>query len=334
MGADPRSKEYAEAIFLADRAYLAKAITLIESKHPQDRRAAQELLGLCLSKTKSTKSLRIGITGPPGAGKSTFIESFGNFLIHNYGKRIAVLAIDPSSTENKGSILGDKTRMASLAVHPNAFIRPSPSSGSLGGLSFRTREVMFLCEAAGYDTIFIETIGVGQSQVDVRSMVDLLILVSFAGGGDILQGMKRGIMEAIDLVLVNKADGSNIKASQKTRSEYKAALSLRQKKASAWEAQALLCSALENKGLEAIQESIEAYCKISKANSYFHSFRKQQGFAWLRERLQEEFSFYTEKLLQEFQTNPAYAAKQEALLKGQIAPMELVKELLQKYSLS
>src|SRR5512133_2068971 len=238
--------EFVSGILSGDRTILSQAITLVESSLPQHYETAQVIIEKCLP--FSSKSIRIGITGVPGAGKSTFIESFGLHITRE-GRKLAVLTIDPSSEQTKGSILGDKTRMEQLSVHPNAYIRPSPSAGTLGGVARKTRETIILCEAAGFDTILVETVGVGQSETAVHSMVDIFLLLMLAGAGDELQGIKRGIMEMADIIAITKADGPNIIKAEGARTSFQNSLQLFPKSESGWEPCVLTCSAIENKGI-------------------------------------------------------------------------------------
>lgn len=286
-------QEYVNGITEGNRTVLSRAITMIESTKPEHREMAQEIIEACLPKTGN--SIRIGITGVPGVGKSTFIESLGTFLTGK-GHKLAVLAIDPSSTRTKGSILGDKTRMESLANNPGAFIRPSPTAGSLGGVARKTRETIYLCEAAGYDTIFIETVGVGQSETAVHSMVDFFLLLMLAGAGDELQGIKRGIMEMADAIAINKTDSSNQKQVQQAVREYKNALHLYPPTESGWAPKVTTCSALENRGIEEIWEMIEEYVASVKGNGYFTSNRNRQSRHWMYETINNRLkdSFYSD----------------------------------------
>jgi len=242
------SNEFLEGILSGDIALLSQAVTLVESSLPEHQIIAQEVIEKCLP--YSGKSIRLGITGVPGAGKSTFIEALGMHLVRS-GRKLAVLAIDPSSERSKGSILGDKTRMEELSVAKNAFIRPSPSAGSLGGVARKTRESIILCEAAGFDTIFVETVGVGQSETSVHSMVDFFLLLQLAGAGDELQGIKRGIMEMADGIAINKCDGSNVDKAKVAKSQYQNALHLFPPHDSGWSPEAITCSSIE---LNAIDE--------------------------------------------------------------------------------
>lgn len=266
--------EYAEAILEGNRTILSQAITLVESSLPEHYEMAQAIIEKCLP--HSAQSIRIGITGVPGAGKSTFIETFG-LNITNQGRKLAVLTIDPSSEHTRGSILGDKTRMQKLSIHPSAFIRPSPAAGSLGGVARKTRETIILCEAAGFNTIIVETVGVGQSETVVNSMVDFFLLLMLAGAGDELQGIKRGIMEMADLIAITKADGPNRMVAEGARVSYQNALHLFPPRTPGWTPRVLSCSALENTGISELWELILSYFEITKKSGYFDEFRKQQA---------------------------------------------------------
>ena len=283
----------ADGIFSGDRVILGQAITLIESNLESDQQSAASLLEKVLPKTGN--SLRIGVTGVPGVGKSTFIESFGKYLV-NIGKKLAVLTIDPSSPLTKGSILGDKTRMEELSKHPSAFVRPSSSATATGGVAYKTREVMFLCEAAGYDVIIIETVGVGQSETAVHSMVDFFLLLLLAGAGDELQGIKKGIMEMADGLAITKADGGNIIKAKQARAEYQHALHLFPPAPSGWHPEVVLCSALENIGIDAIWQMIQSYLNLTHHNNYFARHRQEQNLNWLhqtiRYALEDRFFFF------------------------------------------
>lgn len=257
---------------------MAQAITLIESRLPEQSQAGQAILDELLP--LSAKTLRVGITGPPGVGKSTFIEGLGLLLVEK-GYRVAVLAVDPSSPLTGGSILGDKTRMEGLAQSESAFVRPSPSGGSLGGVAHRTREVMLLSEAAGYDVVLIETVGIGQSEVTVSSMVDFFLVLLLPAGGDQLQGIKRGVMELADLLVVNKADGNTQKLAELTRQEYESALSLIRPSSTAWQTKALLASALERTGLEEIWAAMQAHRQALEASGELESRRREQNRDWM-----------------------------------------------------
>ena len=268
-------QDYLQGILSGNRVILSKAITLIESSKKEHQELAQEIIEKCLP--HSGKSFRLGITGVPGVGKSTFIEAIGMYLI-GQGKKIAVLAIDPSSQRSKGSILGDKTRMEDLANNPNAFIRPSASAGSLGGVARKTKETIILCEAAGFDTIFVETVGVGQSETAVASMVDFFLLLMLAGAGDELQGIKRGIMEMADMILINKAEGDNLQKAKLARTQYENALHLFPPAPSGWTPLVETCSALHHQGMETVWKMIEDYLKLVENNGYFDKNRNNKRF--------------------------------------------------------
>ena len=277
-----------------NRTLLAKAITLIESNSSKHFDLGQELIRRLLP--GSTDSIRIGITGVPGAGKSTFIESFGLWLLEQ-GHKVAVLAIDPSSSVSKGSILGDKTRMEELSRHPNSFIRPSPSGGALGGVARKTRESILICEAAGYDVILIETVGVGQSEVTVRSMVDFFLLMQIAGAGDELQGIKKGIMELADLVVVNKADGDNIQAAELACRELNNALHYLRNATRGWTTKAMTCSAIQKTGLSEIWSAVSRFTEQGRLNGVFDERRQSQVINWFETLL-------TEAVLNRFHNDP------------------------------
>src|SRR5690606_4551418 len=264
---------YVDGILRGDRVVLGRAITLVESALPAHQELAEAILERCLP--HAGRSVRVGITGVPGVGKSTFIEALGTRLTAA-GRRLAVLAIDPSSTRTGGSILGDKTRMGRLANDPAAFVRPSPSGGSLGGVARRTRETIFLCEAAGFDTVFVETVGVGQSEVSVQAMVDFFLLLVLAGAGDELQGIKRGIVEMADGIAITKADGDNVKAAQLARSQYRHALHLYPPRPSGWKPHVHLCSALTGAGIENVWRDMEAFFAFTRANGSFEQHRQAQ----------------------------------------------------------
>jgi LAO/AO transport system kinase len=272
--------QYVEGILAQDRMMLSKAITLVESRLPSDNELAEAVLEKILPHTG--KSLRVGITGVPGAGKSTFIESFGHYLTST-GKHIAVLTVDPSSQRSQGSILGDKTRMETLANDPNAFVRPSASGDTLGGLNSKTRETMLLCEASGFEIIIIETVGVGQSEISVKGIVDFFLLLMIAGAGDELQGIKRGIMEMADGIAINKADGDNIRRSQIAQREYQNALHLFPPSDTGWYPKVLTCSAAESTGISEIWEMICAHETLLKQNGNFFSNRQLQNRQWMYE---------------------------------------------------
>ncbi len=272
-----------DALLTGNRRALAKAITLVESRREDDREASQQLLNTVLPETGN--SIRIGITGVPGVGKSTFIESFGLTLIER-GHRVAVLAVDPSSPIAGGSILGDKTRMEQLSRRPEAFIRPSPAGSALGGVALKTRESMLLCEAAGYDVILVETVGVGQSEHQVAGMVDFFLVLMLPGGGDELQGIKKGILELADAIVINKADGPSEAMANTTRQHYRGAMSLL-KHPSFWQPEVLTCSALEHRGVADIWEMIERYRDDAQSNGALQQTRADQNLAWMRQLVDE-----------------------------------------------
>lgn len=282
---------YVEGILRGDIPLLSKAVTLVESSKKEHQQVAQEIIKQCLP--HSGNSIRVGITGVPGVGKSTFIEALGSYITSNGGK-LAVLAIDPSSERSKGSILGDKTRMEELAGDKNAYIRPSPSAGSLGGVARKTRETIILCEAAGFDHIFIETVGVGQSETAVHSMTDFFLLLMLAGAGDELQGIKRGIMEMADLIAINKADGNNIERAEMAKVQYKNAIHLFPQKDSGWDPAVLTCSAYSKTGIEAIWYQIKNYREQTNVSGYFNQNRNDQAIYWMHETIEEQLkrSFY------------------------------------------
>jgi len=287
--------------------------------------SAQEIIAKCLP--HSGRSIRIGITGVPGAGKSTFIEALGMHIIGK-GHKVAVLAIDPSSERSKGSILGDKTRMEKLSVEKNAYIRPSSSAGSLGGVARKTRETIILCEAAGFDTVIIETVGVGQSETAVHSMVDFFLLLMLAGAGDELQGIKRGIMEMADAIAINKADGMNIEKATQAQAQYQSALHLFPMPASGWEPKVKTCSALHNKGIDEIWQMINDYVALTRENGFFDSNRSEQAKHRMTETINEDLlnNFYRHEGIKK-----ALAEYEKMVLAGKISSFQAAKELLDKY---
>lgn len=276
---------YFEGITSGNRSILGQAITIIESNRSDDQVLAHAIIEKCLSKKRA--SIRIGITGVPGVGKSTFIEALGIQLCKK-NKKVAVLAIDPSSKKTGGSIMGDKTRMEELSAHDNAFIRPSPSDGSLGGVAKKTRETILLCEAAGFDIILVETVGVGQSEIAVHSMVDFFLLLMLAGAGDELQGIKRGIMEMADAIAITKADGENILSAKNARTEYKNALHLFPRSSSGWTSVVTTLSSTEKIGIQEIWQVIKDYIVFTTDNQFFHKKRKEQAIYWMQESIKEQ----------------------------------------------
>ncbi|HEU4825313.1 MAG TPA: methylmalonyl Co-A mutase-associated GTPase MeaB [Dongiaceae bacterium] len=277
-------QELAARIKSGDRRALARGITLVESRREDHRVSAEKLLDLLLPKTG--KSIRLGISGPPGAGKSTFIEAFGQHLIES-GHKVAVLAIDPSSKISGGSILGDKTRMTELAKRKEAFIRPSPAGETLGGVARRTREALLLCEAAGFDVVMVETVGVGQSETAVAEMTDMFLLLLSPGGGDDLQGVKRGVMELADLLIVNKADGDLAAAAERTASDYAHALRLMHALHADWQPGVVKCSALKGEGMAAVWDKVQAFRKATARSGEFESRRRDQARNWLWQEVSE-----------------------------------------------
>jgi len=318
--------EYVDGVLRGDRVILSRAITLIESARPDDAELAQDILEHCLPHTGN--SIRVGITGVPGVGKSSVIDALGAHLTQNCGCKVAVLAIDPSSEFSGGSILGDKTRMERLAADERAFIRPSPSGGSLGGVARRTRETMLLCEAAGYRNIIVETVGVGQSETAVRSMVDFFLLLMLAGAGDELQGMKRGIMEMANLIAINKADGKNLRAAQAARREYENALHLFPPSPSGWRPRVITCSAKTGEGIAGMWEIIAEHHAWLKQSGYFEKLRRDQVKRWMHEVIENE-------LRQEFRNNPHVRAAlpklEEDVLSGRVSSFRAAERLLKIY---
>ncbi len=317
--------EYVEGILKGDITILSQAITLGESSKPAHYARAQAIIERCLP--HSGRSVRIGITGVPGAGKSTFIEAIGN-MVTSLRHKLAVLAIDPSSERSGGSILGDKTRMESISTNPKVFIRPSPSAGSLGGVARKTRETIVLCEAAGYDVIFIETVGVGQSETAVHSMVDLFMLLQISGAGDELQGIKRGIMEMADMMVITKADGENIHKAELARTQFQGALRLFPMPESQWKPQVYTSSAYTGAGLEEVWKGVESFLEHTEANGYFRHNRNRQNKYWMYESINEALkqSFYLNPEIE--QLIPEYEAR---VLEDKISSFVAAKELLDKY---
>jgi len=315
-------KEYVSGLANGNISILGRVITLVESTRVDHQELAQDILEMCMPTTG--KSVRIGITGVPGVGKSTFIESFGK-LLTSLGKKVAVLAIDPSSEQGRGSILGDKTRMESLSVDPMAFIRPSPNAGSLGGVARKTRESILLCEAAGYDVIIVETVGVGQSETAVHSMVDFFLLLMLAGAGDELQGIKRGIMEMADALTITKADGDNINKSKLAVGDYKRAIHLFPAKTNNWIPKVLTCSAYENTGIEDVWETINSFVNHCVCNNTFEENRKKQAQFWLHESIQEQLGNY---FYQKPEVKKLLPQLEEEVLSGKLSPFIAANKLI------
>ena len=317
--------EYVDGILRGDLRLLSQAVTLVESLLPSDQIIAQEVIEKCLP--YAGNAVRIGMTGVPGAGKSTFIEALGTELCH-MGKHLAVLAIDPSSERSKGSILGDKTRMNKLSVENNAFIRPSPSAGSLGGVARKTRETIVLCEAAGFDTIIVETVGVGQSETAAHSMVDFFLLLQVTGTGDELQGIKRGIMEMADGIAINKCDGNNVERAEAARVSFKNALSLFPPTESGWKPYAVTCSAVEGNGILDVWKMVEEYIQYTKENGYLDHLRTQQAKYWMYETINQNLldSFYKNELMERL-----IAHTEQRVLNNEISSFTAAYELLKQY---
>ncbi|WP_294633280.1 methylmalonyl Co-A mutase-associated GTPase MeaB [uncultured Bacteroides sp.] len=318
--------DFVEGIVKGNVTVLSQAVTLVESVKPEHQIVAQEVIEKCLP--YSGNSVRVGISGVPGAGKSTSIDVFGLHVLEKYAGKLAVLAIDPSSERSKGSILGDKTRMEKLSVHPKSFIRPSPSAGSLGGVARKTRETIILCEAAGFDKIFVETVGVGQSETAVHSMVDFFLLIQLAGTGDELQGIKRGIMEMADGIVINKADGDNLDRAKLAATQFRNALHLFPAPESGWTPQVLTYSGFYNLGVEEIWTMIYDYIAFVKENGYFEHRRNEQSKYWMYESINE-------RLRDSFYHNPAIEAmladKEQQVLQGKLTSFVAAKTLLDTY---
>ena len=319
--------EFVEGIVKGNITVLSQAVTLVESSKYEHQQIAQEVIEKCLP--YSGKSERIGITGVPGAGKSTSIDSFGIHLIKERSKKLAVLAIDPSSERTKGSILGDKTRMEQLSKEKEAFIRPSATSGSLGGVARKTRESIILCEAAGFNTIFVETVGVGQSETAVHSMVDFFLLIQLAGTGDELQGIKRGIMEMADGIIINKADGDNIKPAELAAAQFKNALHLFPPTESGWSPQVLTYSGFYETGISAIWDMVYDYMAFVKTNGYFQHKRNEQSKYWMYESINTQ-------LKNNFYQNPQISVmlkeKEQEILSGKVSSFIAAKQMLDTYN--
>ncbi len=321
----PSSKELIDGILSKNISALSRAITLVESTNSEHLAKANEVINACLP--HANKSIRIGITGVPGVGKSTFIEAFGKHLTR-LGKKVAVLAVDPSSTISHGSILGDKTRMEELVKDTNAYIRPSASGDTLGGVARKTRETITLCEACGFDTILIETVGVGQSETAVHSMVDFFLLLKISGAGDELQGIKRGIMEMADAIVINKADGDNIRKANFAKMEFNRALHLFPAKKSGWTPTTSTCSAITHDGISEVWSTVEKFVELTKANHYFFEKRKEQNQYWMLETINEHLktNFYNHPEIQKLLED-----NKKAVQNDEISPFAAAQILLEKY---
>jgi LAO/AO transport system kinase len=321
----PSAEELVEGILAGNITALSRAITLVESTNSTHLAKANSIINECLP--HANQSVRIGITGVPGVGKSTFIEAFGKHLT-SLGKKVAVLAVDPSSTISHGSILGDKTRMEELVKDPNAFIRPSASGETLGGVARKTRETITLCEAAGFDTIIIETVGVGQSETAVHSMVDFFLLLKIAGAGDELQGIKRGIMEMADAIIINKADGDNIKKAQFAKVEFNRALHLFPAKKSGWTPKTATCSAITSEGIPEVWNTITEFINLTQTNSYFFQKRKEQNQFWMLETINDQLKshFYNNTAIQQL-----LESTKKAVQNDEISPFAAATILLETY---
>lgn len=324
----PDVETLGKEILAGDLTALSRGITLCESSVAKDRTQAIKLVNHCLP--FSGNSIRIGITGVPGVGKSTFIEQFGVHLIENARKKVAVLAVDPSSNRSKGSILGDKTRMEELSTHPKAFIRPSPAGGSLGGVAHQSRESIILCEAAGFDTIIVETVGVGQSEVEVKEMTDFFLLLMLAGAGDELQGIKRGIMEMADGILINKADGDNLNPAKAAKREYQNALHLFPPASNGWSPKVHICSAIEKMNIDLAWTMIDEFFKHIKKNNFFEKQRETQLQSWFIKSIDEQLSrslYSSPKLL------PLIDALKKEVKSKRKSPNQAAQEVFEKYIL-
>ena len=321
----PSAEELVEGILAGNITALSRAITLVESTNSTHLAKANSIINECLP--HANQSVRIGITGVPGVGKSTFIEAFGKHLT-SLGKKVAVLAVDPSSTISHGSILGDKTRMEELVKDPNAYIRPSASGETLGGVARKTRETITICEAAGFDTILIETVGVGQSETAVHSMVDFFLLLKISGAGDELQGIKRGIMEMADAIVINKADGDTIKKANLAKVEFNRALHLFPAKKSGWTPTTSTCSAITHNGIHEVWEMIVKYIELTQGNNYFFEKRSAQNQYWLLETINEQLktNFYNHPEIQKL-----LESTKKAVQNGEISPFTAANLLLEKY---
>ena len=320
--------DYVKGILKGDRFMLSRAITVIESNLTSDRALAEKIIEKILPKTGN--AIRIGITGVPGVGKSTFIEAFGKHIT-SQNKKVAVLAVDPSSQKTMGSILGDKTRMDQLAVEPLAFIRPTPTGIALGGVATKTQETILLCEAAGFEVIIVETVGVGQSEIAVRSMVDFFLLLMLAGAGDELQGIKKGIMEMADGIVITKADGENMKSAKQAQTNYQHALHLFQVSESGWTPKVLTASSVNKTGINEVDEMIKSFHKFIKNNEYFDMQREQQKIDWFYAELESQIKNY---YLQSAKAKKMLTQIESKIVGRKTFPTRAAREILSKLKLS
>lgn len=321
---DRTASELVAGVLAGDRVALSQAITLVESQRSADRDLADRVLAECLP--HAVDSIRVGITGVPGVGKSTFIEAVGGLIVEE-GRRVCVLAVDPSSQVSGGSILGDKSRMTRLSANPGAYVRPSPSRGSLGGVTRHTREAISLCEAAGFDVVLVETVGVGQSESAVHSMVDCFLLLMLAGAGDELQGIKRGIMEMADVVAITKADGENEAAATRARAEYQSALRLFPPTPSGWIPPVLTCSSKNNQGIEDVWLTVREYIELVRGKGLFEARRAQQAVAWMREGIREGLF---ERFMEREGVRDRIARAEIEVAAGRKTPGRAVDEILER----
>ena len=324
----PSAADHVARVLSGDRAKLARAITLIESRNAAHQAMAQDMLILLLPRTGN--SLRIGVSGLPGAGKSTFIDAFGTMLTAQ-GHKVAVLAVDPTSSRTGGSILGDKTRMARLAIDENAFIRPSPTAGTLGGVARATREAILVCEAAGFDVVLVETVGVGQSEITVAEMVDFFLVLMIAGGGDELQGIKKGVLEIADMIAVTKADGDNTRRAESSATDYRHALRIITPASPTWTPPVVTVSAVENRGLDSLWEGIQQYRKAMTDSGEWDEKRRSQQIRWM-------WSLVEDRLMTRLKSHPGVKSLMPALEKdigaGKITPVVAMERLLSAFGMN
>ncbi|MCK5906017.1 MAG: methylmalonyl Co-A mutase-associated GTPase MeaB [Flavobacteriales bacterium] len=320
-----KAEEYIKGILRGNRVILSMAITIIESNLENDKKLAKEIIQSILP--NSGKSIRVGITGVPGVGKSTFIESFGKYLIKQ-GHKVAVLSIDPSSQRSKGSILGDKTRMEELANLEDAYIRPSASGDTLGGVANKTGETMLLCEAAGYDVVLIETVRVGQSETAVHGMTDFFLLLMLAGAGDELQGIKKGIMEMADMVVINKTDGDNVRMSEMAKLQYQNALHIFPSSESDWVPVVSTASAIKNIGIAEVWDQIELYSELVKGNGYFDSNRNNQQIEWMYRNINDELK---RMLFDSSEIKELLELSEQRILSSELSPIKASQEIIERF---